>query len=142
MGIKEQTKSFVRKDYESTERAVIRFLEMKGYETANTDGVKTDLSYGGSIGILNSRKTKEYLRGLIKRPLHIANLHLYDQLYKGDWGLEVFGEENIPQAKELANKLSSTFDKRVQIELVSESPKYVGLFAKFLHIMDKILSPL
>jgi len=121
--------------YESPTYAIAETLREKGYQIADTEGVRVleldELSHY-YLGILEPQEPIELrLLGLNfpkkQKALYLGTLWVDNQsrgaIPDKNWVLDVYGRDNVPKLMELVKELSEPNNVCVQVGLVSEQPR-------------------
>lgn len=118
--------------YESPAYMVVRSLRKKGYEIANTIGIRENEPDQGAIGILKPKHPVEkgfwvFRRKVKQRALFIGTLW-FDNEARGArpdkrWVLEVYGREHVQELMKLAKELAKTYAMDIHVVLRRERPE-------------------
>ncbi len=121
-----------RVTYHENTVAVTKTLRDRGYDIANSAGLRQSEPDKGAVGILKPREPiqKSFLGfkwNNQQRALYIGTLWLENQARGAkldeNWVLEVYGRDYVPELTELAKELSEPHQTQVQIRLDTEKPR-------------------
>ncbi|MBI2542736.1 MAG: hypothetical protein HYW24_00935 [Candidatus Aenigmarchaeota archaeon] len=105
---------------------VAKILKEKGYQLADSDGVRVKEPNRDYIGILEPKRFLGLeLSGIIMPASYIGTLLLNGQgaTFDGKWILDVYGRNNVPKMTELMKELAQSHNVQVAITLASEKSK-------------------
>ena len=118
--------------YESPVYSIAKELRKRGYEIADSIGVRITEPEEEVIGILKDREPiKKSFLGIkwekAQPALYVGKLWLNHPKIRArenkSWVLEVYGREYVPEMMNLIEELSSPYGVRVDVKLGSENPR-------------------
>jgi hypothetical protein len=118
--------------YESPTYAIAKTIKDKGYQIADSTGMRVSEPPNHVLGILEPKEPieKSFLGFKWKRKqraLHIGTLWLANDARGAkpdeNWVLEVYGRNNVPKLTELVREFSEPKKVSVQVRLHSEQPR-------------------
>lgn len=117
--------------------AIARILNEKGYQIADSLGMKIEEPEHSVLGILEPRETTKGFLGIKTRQRALFPGVLYLDENHGlkdnkQWVMKIYGRENIPKMKKLAEEISAQYDNvGIKIILDSENPRFESRLSDF-----------